>query len=84
MKTLEQYLSGSRGVFAKDVEGKIPAEVRIFVVPPFRKYKASHRCFFIFCQKTIALFYKLLIIASVRRIRKWVEKPRKETSPTSC
>lgn len=40
--------------------------------------------FLFFIKKTIALFYKLLIIASVRRIRKWVEKQRKETSPTGC
>ena len=40
--------------------------------------------YYIFIKKIIALFYKLLIIVSVRRIRKWVEKPRKETSQTSC
>ena len=34
MNALEQYPSGSRGVFAKDVEGAIPAGVRISVAPP--------------------------------------------------
>ena len=80
MKTLEQYPSGSRGVPAKDVEGAIPAEVRIFVAPSFRKYKASCRCFFIFLSKTIALFYKLLIIAIVRRIKRMGRKAKKRNT----
>lgn len=77
MKTLEQYPSGSRGVFAKDVEGKIPAEVRIFVAPPLENIKHLIGAFLFFFQKTIALFYKLLIIASVRRIKRMGRKAKK-------